>query len=347
MSRLNFTLERAASGSQARAAKFYTLHGEVNTPIFMPVATLATVKGQTVDSLKATGAGVLLVNTYHMLLRPGLEVLRKFAGLHRFMNWDGPVLTDSGGFQIFSLPHSREMDEEGARFQSYVDGKSYLLSPESSIEAQKAMGSDIMMVLDQCIPSTAAYAQAKEAMERTHRWAERSLRARGNSPQALFGIVHGACHPDLRKESAEFLRELPFDGLAIGGLAVGETHAQRYEFTKLVTEHLPNHHPRYLMGVGTPIYILESVHRGVDMFDWQSLTASAPGVAFSSANFNAPFRPVCRSALDARCGPDMQGIPAPTFTISSNRTSTCGHLLAFTMAFYRGLMRRCGQHYAR
>ncbi|MBP6508069.1 MAG: tRNA guanosine(34) transglycosylase Tgt [Opitutaceae bacterium] len=267
MSRLNFTLEHTATGSKARAAKFRTLHGEVQTPVFMPVGTQATVKAQTVDTLKTTGASVLLANTYHLLLRPGPEVFKKFGGIHRFMQWDGPVLTDSGGFQIFSLSTDRAMHEEGAHFQSYVDGTTHLLSPESSIGMQKIIGSDIMMVLDQCIPSTAPHAQAKAAMELTHRWARRSLAARGDSPQALFGIVQGACHRDLREKSAAFLRELPFDGLAIGGLAVGETHAERYEFTGLVTEHLPQHLPRYLMGVGTPIDILEAVHRGVDMFD--------------------------------------------------------------------------------
>lgn len=267
MSRLNFTLEKEATGSKARAARFHTLHGEVQTPIFMPVGTQATVKGQTAESLKATGSRVLLANTYHLLLRPGPEVFRKVGGIHRFMNWDGPVLTDSGGFQIFSLPSERAMNEDGARFKSYVDGDVHLLSPESSIAMQKAIGSDIMMALDQCIPSTAPHDQATAAMELTHRWARRSLDARGDSKQALFGIVQGACHHDLRKKSAAFLRELPFDGLAIGGLAVGETHAERYEFTGLVTDHLPKHLPRYLMGVGTPIDILEAVHRGVDMFD--------------------------------------------------------------------------------
>lgn len=267
MSRLNFTLQRTASGSRARAATFQTLHGEVQTPVFMPVGTQATVKAQTIDTLKATGSSVLLANTYHLLLRPGPEVFKKFGGIHRFMQWDGPVLTDSGGFQIFSLSAERAMREEGAHFQSYVDGTTHLLSPESSIAMQRAIGSDIMMVLDQCIPSTAPYDQAAAAMELTHRWAVRSLAARGDSPQALFGIVQGACHPDLRKKSAAFLRDLPFDGLAIGGLAVGETHAERYEFTGLVTEHLPQNLPRYLMGVGTPIDILEAVHSGVDMFD--------------------------------------------------------------------------------
>ncbi len=267
MSRLNFTLEKTARGSKARAGTMHTLHGPVETPVFMPVGTQATVKAQTVETMKATGSSILLANTYHLLLRPGPEVFKKFGGIHRFMNWDGPVLTDSGGFQIFSLPTERAMNEEGARFQSYVNGDLHMLSPESSIEMQKTIGSDIMMVLDQCIPSTAPYAQAEAAMELTHRWARRSLQARGDSPAALFGIVQGACHHDLRKKSAAFLRALPFDGLAIGGLAVGETHAERYEFTGFVTDELPTHLPRYLMGVGTPIDILEAVHRGVDMFD--------------------------------------------------------------------------------
>jgi queuine tRNA-ribosyltransferase len=303
--RLNFTLERESCGSNARAATFQTLHGEVSTPIFMPVGTQATVKAQTVDSLKETGTRVLLANTYHLLLRPGPEVFKRFGGIHRFMNWDGPVLTDSGGYQIFSLPHSREMNEEGARFQSYVDGKSHLLSPESSVAMQLTLGSDIMMALDQCIPSTAPYAQAEAAMALTHRWAERSLQARGDAPQALFGIVQGACHHDLREKSAAFLRTLPFDGLAIGGLAVGEPQVQRYELTSLATEHLPKDLPRYLMGVGTPIDILEAVHRGVDMFDCIIPSQLAQrGVAFTSHGKLQMRRSVYRYAenpMDARC----------------------------------------------
>ncbi len=283
MSRLSFTLEKESPGSKARAARFTTAHGEVRTPVFMPVGTQATVKNMNVDGLKAIGAQVLLANTYHLLLRPGPEVFRKFGGIHRFMHWDRPVLTDSGGFQIFSLPESRVMTEAGAQFRSYVDGEVHFLSPESSIAMQKTIGSDIMMVLDQCIASTASLAEAEAAMHLTHRWAERSLRARGDSPAALFGIVQGACHRDLRLRSAEYLRALPFDGLAIGGLAVGETHEQRYEFTGLTTDHLPKDLPRYLMGVGTPIDILESVHRGVDMFDCIIPTQLAQrGTAFSS-----------------------------------------------------------------
>ncbi|MGE0822707.1 MAG: tRNA guanosine(34) transglycosylase Tgt [Candidatus Binatia bacterium] len=303
--RLPFTVQREASGSQARAATMQTLHGEVLTPVFMPVGTQATVKAQTVESLKATGTHVLLANTYHLLLRPGPQVFQHFGGIHRFMHWDGPVLTDSGGFQIFSLPHARAMQEEGAWFQSYVDGKSYLLSPESSIAMQQAIGSDIMMVLDQCIPSTASYAQAEAAMELTHRWAERSLLARGDSPQALFGIVQGACFPELRKRSAAFLRMLPFDGFAIGGLAVGETQPERYDMTAFVTEHLPVLLPRYLMGVGTPIDLLESVHRGVDMFDCIIPSQLAQrGVAFTSHGKLQLRRAVYKlneQPLDAQC----------------------------------------------
>lgn len=272
MSRLNFKLEATATGSRARAASFTTLHGPVETPIFMPVGTQATVKNQTVESLRSAGSNVLLANTYHLLLRPGPEVMKKFGGIHRFMNWDRPVLTDSGGFQIFSLSHSREMNEKGARFLSYVDNRPILLTPELSIEMQKAINSDIMMVLDQCIESNASFYDAKAAMELTHRWARRSLEARGDSPQSMFGIVQGACHEELRKISADVLTNLRvngegFDGLAIGGLAVGETKSEREDFTAIATEMLPQHLPRYLMGVGTPIDILEAVHRGVDMFD--------------------------------------------------------------------------------
>ena len=305
MSRLAFTLEKTAPGTRARAARFQTAHGEVRTPVFMPVGTQATVKNMTAEGLRELGSQCLLANTYHLLLRPGPEVFKKFGGIHRFMNWDRAVLTDSGGFQIFSLPSSRKMTEEGAEFRSYVDGALHFLSPESSIGMQRAIGSDIMMVLDQCIPSTADHATTEAAMHLTHRWAERSLRARGDSPQALFGIVQGACHRDLRLRSADYLRKLPFDGLAIGGLAVGETHAERYEFTGLVTQELPEHLPRYLMGVGTPIDILEAVHRGVDMFDCIIPSQLAQrGTAFSShgkLHMRRAAYKFSEEPLDSRC----------------------------------------------
>ena len=292
MTRLHFQLEAQAEGSHARAGRFQTLHGEVTTPVFMPVGTQATVKCQTADTLLETGAQVLLANTYHLLLRPGIEVFRRFGGIHSFMKWDRVVLTDSGGFQIFSLPHSRKISDDGALFKSYVDCRSILLSPEASIEMQRAIGSDIMMVLDQCVPSTAERPLAREAMERTHRWARRSFQAReapldgleaGDSKQALFAIVQGACFQDLRKESAQFLTQMDFDGFAIGGLAVGESKTERHDFTQFSVELLPSDRPRYLMGVGTPMDILEGVHRGVDMFDCILPTSLAQrGVAFTS-----------------------------------------------------------------
>jgi queuine tRNA-ribosyltransferase len=275
MTRLNFRVEAKASGSSARACRFQTLHSEVQTPIFMPVGTQATVKGVKPEELAATGANILLANTYHLMLRPGAAVFERLGGIHKFTSWEKSFLTDSGGFQIFSLPNARIMSEDGARFRSYVDGTEHLLTPERSVSMQRSIGSDIMMVLDQCVPSTSDYQVAKDAMELTHRWAKRSLIARGDSPQSLFGIVQGACYEDLRRQSAATLCEMPFDGFAIGGLAVGETKAEREDFCELTAGLLPEHLPRYLMGVGTPIDLLEAVHRGVDMFDCIIPTAHA------------------------------------------------------------------------
>jgi len=265
--RLPFRLEARAIGSEARAGVFRTLHGEVLTPVFMPVGTQATVKAQLPQTLEDSGTQVLLANTYHLLLRPGLDVFRRMGGIHEFMSWKRSVLTDSGGYQIFSLPHSRSITEEGAVFQSYTDGRTILLSPEASIEAQVAIGSDIMMALDQCVASTADEAVARAALELTGRWAARSLAARGDSPQAMFGIVQGALYSELRRESAQGLAEMDFDGFAIGGLAVGEGRSEREDTCAFAAGLLPADKPRYLMGVGTPLDILEAVHRGVDMFD--------------------------------------------------------------------------------
>ncbi len=346
MSRLAFQLEKTAPGTRARAARFTTLHGEVRTPVFMPVGTQATVKNMTAERLLELDSQCLLANTYHLLLRPGPEVFNKFGGIHRFMNWDRPVLTDSGGFQIFSLPHSRVMREDGAAFRSYVDGDLHHLSPESSIAMQRAIGSDIMMVLDQCIPSTADHATTEAAMHLTHRWAERSLLARGDSPQALFGIVQGACHRDLRLRSAEYLRKLPFDGLAIGGLAVGETHAERYEFTGIATAELPENLPRYLMGVGTPIDILEAVHRGVDMFDCIIPSQLAQrGTAFTSHGKIHLRRAAYKFAdepLDAACDCSTCRNYSRAYLhhlIKSDETLGWQLLAHHNIAFYHRLMR--------
>ncbi len=309
-SRLNFRLEATAAGSRARAASFTTLHNEVQTPLFMPVGTQATVKAQLTQTLEDSGSQILLANTYQ--LRPGPEVFRKMGGIHEFMTWKRSVLTDSGGFQIFSLPHSRAMTEEGAAFQSYLDGRTILLSPEVSIETQKAIGSDIMMVLDQCIPSTADLSTARAALGITHRWADRSLAARGDSPQSMFAIVQGALYRDLRRESADVLCGKPFDGFAIGGLAVGEAKSEREDVCEFTAALLPHDKPRYLMGVGTPIDVLEAVHRGVDMFDCIIPTQVAQrGGAFTSRGFlqlrrgvykfsNEKLDPDCACATCAR-----------------------------------------------
>ena len=304
-SRLHFQLQATATGSRARAARFRTLHNEVLTPLFMPVGTQATVKAQLPQTLEDAGSQILLANTYHLLLRPGPEVFRRLGGIHGFTTWKKSVLTDSGGFQIFSLPHSRSMSEAGASFQSYLDGKTILLSPELSIETQKAIGSDIMMALDQCIPSTADEATARAALGITQRWAERSLAARGDSLQSMFGIVQGALFPHLRTESAAGLCELHFDGFAIGGLAVGEEKNEREDMCEYTAQLLPTDKPRYLMGVGTPLDILEAVHRGVDMFDCIIPTQVAQrGGAFTSRGYLQLRRGVYKfsnETLDPEC----------------------------------------------
>jgi queuine tRNA-ribosyltransferase len=249
----------------------------------MTVGTRATVTGLTPADLAEVGTQVVLANTYHLMLRPGPELFRRVGGIHDYMGWKGPVLTDSGGYQIFSLAADRTVGENGARFRSYVDQRKHLLSPELSIEMQTAIGSDIMMVLDVCVDATSDRATTHAAMERTHRWALRSLAARSQPEQALFAIVQGGIFSDLRRESAAFVTEHPFDGFAIGGLAVGDTRAEREHITHFAAELLPADRPRYLMGVGTPPDLLEAMLAGVDMFDCVLPTHLAwQGTAFTS-----------------------------------------------------------------
>jgi queuine tRNA-ribosyltransferase len=307
---LSFELQ-ATDPTGARAGILHTRRGDVRTPLFMAVATHANLRNCSVDDVALTGSPVLLGNTYHLMLRPGAEVFRQFGGIHRFMQWDGPVLTDSGGFQIFSLSQDRTLTEKGAFFRSFYDNSRQLLSPESSIAMQQALGSEIMMVLDVCIDSTTDEAGTREAMERTHRWALRSLAARNATPtgQALFAIVQGGVHERLRDESAAFLTQYPFDGFAIGGLAVGETRPEREAMTERVTSQLPVHRPRYLMGVGTPIDLVEAVRRGVDMFDCIIPTKMAQqGYAYTFHGLVRVTRQVFRLSeepLEATCGCDV------------------------------------------
>lgn len=303
---LQFSLA-ATDPTGARAGFLHTRRGVVPTPVFMPVATHAEIRGMHSTEVWETGARILLSNTYHLMLRPGAEVFRKLGGIHNMMHWDGLVLTDSGGFQIFSLPDSRELTERGALFRSFHDNSRQLLSPESSIAMQQDIGSDIMMVLDVCIASTTDEAGTREAMERTHRWAVRSLAARDAVPtgQALFGIVQGGILPALRQESAAFLCELPFEGFAVGGLAVGEGKEARNEMCELSTSLLPAHKPRYLMGVGTPSDLLDCVRRGVDMFDCILPTKMAQqGYAYTFQGLVRTTRSVFRlddAPLDPSC----------------------------------------------
>lgn len=261
-----FTFELIAQDCEARAGVFHTPHGDIPTPIFAPVGTQATVKSLTQQHLAELDTKLLLANTYHLYLRPGDDLVAKLGGLHTFMAWDGPILTDSGGFQVFSLSDSRQVDADGVTFKSYIDGSFHRFTPERSIAIQENLGADIIMAFDECAePYDRTY--NTEAVERTHRWAERCLIAKTRADQALFGIVQGGIFPDLRKKSAEFITALDFPGNAIGGLSVGETKDEMHAMLKVVNSVLPIGKPRYLMGVGTPEDLVNCVGLGVDIFD--------------------------------------------------------------------------------
>ena len=251
----------------ARAGIVHTPHGSFETPIFMPVGTQASVKGVSPDELKDLGAGIILSNTYHLFLRPGMELIREAGGLHKFMHWDRAILTDSGGFQVFSLGDLRKITEEGVTFRSHIDGSKKFLSPEVSMQVQMCLGSDIVMAFDECVPYPADYEYAKRSTERTQRWAERCQRAMTAPQQGLFGIVQGGMYKDLRRWHAARLVEMDLPGYAVGGLSVGEPPELMYEMLSYSTSLLPEHKPRYLMGVGTPDHLVEGVARGIDMFD--------------------------------------------------------------------------------
>lgn len=262
----NLAFELQASDGRARAGVFHTPHGPLQTPVFAPVGTQATVKAVSPRDLRELGATLLLANTYHLMLRPGDELIARLGGLHDFMAWDGPLLTDSGGFQVFSLGELRRVDDDGVTFRSHIDGSEHRLTPEKAVAIQENLGADIIMVLDECAaPDDGIY--ILEALERTHRWAERCLAAQTRHDQALFGIVQGGIDPKLRRHSCEFLVGLDFPGYAIGGLSVGETKEEMLATLELVDPLLPANKPRYLMGVGTPEDLVEGVARGIDIFD--------------------------------------------------------------------------------
>lgn len=303
---VTYELIKRCPQTGARAGRLHTPHGVFDTPMFMPVGTQATVKAMSPDELKAMGAGIILSNTYHLYLRPGADLVAEAGGLHRFMNWDRGILTDSGGFQVFSLGPLRKITEDGVTFRSHIDGSKHFLSPEKATEVQMALGADIIMAFDECVPYPAEHDYAKQSTERTTRWAERCKQAHTRRDQALFGIVQGGMYKDLRSQSVRDLIALDFPGYAIGGLSVGEPKPLMYALLEHTAPQLPENKPRYLMGVGTPDCLVEGVMHGIDMFDCVFPTRVARnGTAMTSrgrlvvknAEFARDFTP-----LDTECG---------------------------------------------
>lgn len=305
---MKFSLLQKDSQTEARAGIIYTDHGAIETPIFMPVGTVGSVKAVSQQSLhQDVQAQIILGNTYHLYLRPGMEVMQAAGGLHHFMNWNKPILTDSGGYQVYSLANSRKLTEEGALFQSHIDGSRHLFTPENVIDTQRKIGSDIMMALDECTPYPCDYKYAAKSLEMTHRWAERCKKRWQETEglyghtQTLFPIVQGSTFTDLRIKSAEFIASLDLEGNAIGGLSVGEPAEEMYAMTEVVCNILPKEKPRYLMGVGTPENILESIERGIDMMDCVMPTRNARhGLLFTkngirnmkNAKYEKDFSPI-------------------------------------------------------
>ena len=303
----DFGFELQARDGAARAGMLTTAHGQVPTPAFMPVGSAATVKAMTPEALRATATAMVLANSYHLMLRPGADAIERLGGLHRFMNWPGPILTDSGGYQVMSLAKLREIGEDGVSFRSHIDGSRHELTPERCVEIQRQLGSDIAMVLDECTPHPAREEEAAEAMGRSLRWAERCEAAfRAGPDRALFGIVQGGIYPHLRAECAEGLRAIGFDGYAVGGLAVGEGREKMLKVLDHVVPLLPEDRPRYLMGVGKPEDIVGAVRRGVDMFDCVLPTRSGrTGQAFTrsgAVNLRNARHAADPRPLDEACG---------------------------------------------
>ncbi len=316
-----FSYDITAHAGRARAGVFHTPHGDLETPVFAPVGTQATVKTLTPTQLKELGASLILSNTYHLYLRPGDELIRDLGGLHKFMQWPDPLLTDSGGFQVFSLAQTRKIDDDGVTFKSHIDGSAHRFTPEKSIQIQENLGADIIMAFDECSdPNNHAYSQV--AMERTHRWAELCLTAKTRTDQALFGIIQGGVNPDLRAASAQFIASLPFPGIAIGGLSVGETKAEMHATLDLVLQSVPESKPRYLMGVGTPEDLINGIALGVDIFDCVLPTR----LARHNAAFSSEGRLNLMNAVFARD-------PRPI-----DETCNCYTCQTFTRAYLRHLI---------
>lgn len=355
---MNFKLEHKDPSTQARAGVFTTAHGVIQTPVFMPVGTLGSVKGVFHRDLREdVKAQIILGNTYHLYLRPGMQTIEKAGGLHRFSSWDRPILTDSGGFQVFSLAENRKITEQGCTFRSHIDGSKHTFTPENVIDTQRTIGSNIMMAFDECPPGTAPFDYASQSWDRTSRWLERCFEQyhKTSCPwghhQSLFPIVQGCTYPELRARSAEFVKQFDADGYAIGGLAVGEPAPVMYEMIEVVNAILPQDRPRYLMGVGTPVNLLEGIARGVDMFDCVMPTRNGRnGMLFTSEGVInirnkkwehdfSPLDPALISFVDS------------TYTKGYLRHLTIsGEMMAaqiaslHNLAFYTWLMRQAREH---
>ena len=306
---VTFDLVKKDARTHARRGVVHTPHGDVQTPIFMPVGTQATVKATTPRELREAGAQIILSNTYHLHIRPGEDLIREAGGLHRFMSWDRPILTDSGGFQVFSLASLRKIEEKGVSFRNHLDGSRMFIGPEESMAIQEALGSDIAMAFDVCTAYPCDHRTAENAMRMTHRWAERCRKAHTREDQAVFGIVQGAFFPDLRVESAKALADMDFPGYGIGGLSVGEPKPMMYDLLDELMPHMPENKPRYLMGVGSPDCLVEGVYRGIDMFD----CVLATRIARNGTCFTDNGRLVIRNAKYARdFGPIEEGCDCET-----------------------------------
>jgi len=335
---ISFCLVKTCPDSSARAAELVTPHGAVPTPVFAPVGSQATVKALTPDDLKDIGIVLVMANTYHIYLRPGIEVVKKMGGLHRFMGWDGALLTDSGGYQIFSLARLREVSDDGVVFRSHIDGSQHLITPELAIQFQESLGADIIMVLDVCPSYSDSFDEVKKAMERTHRWAEKCQKSQTSSNQALFAIIQGGASPELRRQSASFLTSLEFPGYAIGGLSLGEPKALTQAMVTETVALLPKDKPRYLMGVGSPEDIVRAVDEGVDIFD----SALPTQVARKGALFTWQGRcNICKamySQMEGPIAPDCDCYTCRNFSVAYlHHLFKSQELLAYRLATIHNL----------
>jgi queuine tRNA-ribosyltransferase len=300
--------------NSARAGELFTSHGKVLTPVFLPVGSQATVRTLTPEDIKETGFNMVLANTYHLYLRPGIDIIEKMGGLHRFMAWDGAILTDSGGYQVFSLAPFCKINDEGVTFRSHIDGSEHFITPELAVRYQETLGADVIMVLDECSAYGDSQEKVQKATDRTHRWAERCLKAHKRNDQALYAIVQGGMLPELRKQSAEYLKNLDFPGYAIGGLSVGEPKDITFTLVEQTASFLPENKPRYLMGVGAPEDIVEGVARGIDIFDSALPTRVARNGALFTRKGRINIRRATYSKMDRPIDPDCDCYTCRTFS---------------------------------